>query len=150
MADYSLCEETLNLFHLYHAHSPHADINKYFECFSPQGRFLGTDSKESWTIEEFRVYSEPFFNNKQQSAPFLPVQGSRKFISYPIGSLTPNIVTFDEILQCEGVKTQARGNGSLIWDQEKNKWLVFLYHLSIPVPNEVADRVCAVTRTASK
>jgi hypothetical protein len=60
------------------------------------------------------------------------------------------VVAFDEILECEGMKTQARGTGSLVWDQEQNKWLIFLYHLSIPVPNEVADRVCTLTRSAIK
>lgn len=150
---YSECEITLNLLHSYHAHAPGADINKYFDCFSPQGRFLGTDKNENWSIEDFRKYSEPFFNNKQ-AAPFVPLQGSRKFTSFPIISSTstnkPIVVTFDEILECEGMKTQARGTGSLIWDEEKNKWLIFLYHLSIPVPNEIADQVCNLTRNVNR
>jgi hypothetical protein len=145
---YKNCAVTLDLLHSCHAHAPGADIEKYFACFSQQGRFLGTDGTESWTIDDFRRYSEPFFGGGGQTAPFAPRSGSRKFTSFPPNS--PMVVAFDEILECEGMKTQARGTGSLVWDQEQNKWLIFLYHLSIPVPNEVADRVCTLTRSAIK
>jgi hypothetical protein len=143
------CDLALDSLHSYHAHGPEANIDKYFACFSPQGRFLGTDGKESWSVEDFRRYSEPFFNGPR-AAPFVPRPGSRKFVSFPPNSPTPIVVAFDEILECEGMKGQARGNGSLVWDQDQQKWLVFLYHLSIPVPNEIAERVCAITRSARK
>lgn len=143
------CESTLNSLHSYHAHAPGADIDKYFACFSPQGRFLGTDGSESWSIDDFRKYSEPFFQG-QQTTPFVPKPGSRKFNAFPSNSPNPMIVAFDEILECEGMKAQARGTGSLVWDSDQDKWLVFLYHLSIPVPNEIAERVCVLTRSAQK
>jgi hypothetical protein len=145
---YENCAATLDSLHSSHAHAPGADIHKYFACFSPQGRFLGTDGTESWSIEDFRRYSEPFFGAGGQTAHFAPRSGSRKFTCYPPSS--PVVVAFDEVLECEGVKTQARGTGSLVWDQEQQKWLIFLYHLSIPVPNELVDRVCALTRSAKR
>ena len=147
--DYSKCAEALDFLHLYHAHAETADIEKYFDCFAINGRFLGTDSTECWTIEEFKRYSEPFFSDKH-TAPFTLVEGSRKFTSFPMNSLTPIVVAFDEILECKGVtNAQARGTGSLIWNHEKNKWVIFLYHLSIPVPNDIARQVCSLTQSIS-
>ncbi len=141
-------EEALNNLHSFHAHAPGADIQKYFECFSPQARFFGTDGTENWSIADFRTYSEPFFQG-EKSAPFIPISGSRKFAAYPPEAEIPTVVVFDEILACSGMKTQARGTGSLVWDQTNQKWLIFLYHLSIPVPNDVASRVCALTRSVA-
>lgn len=146
------CEETLNLLHSYYAHSPGADIDKYFSCFSSQGRFLGTDGTESWSMEDYRRYLEPFFSPEQKVAylPYVPKADSRKFNAFPANSPNPSIVAFDELLEIEGIKAQARGTGSLIWNSDQNKWLIFSYHLSIPVPNEIARRVCDLTRSGQK
>jgi len=38
-----------------------ADLEGYFELFTPEAVFLGTDPGERWSVEEFRAYAEPLF-----------------------------------------------------------------------------------------
>jgi hypothetical protein len=44
---------------------------------------------------------------------------------------------FDELLLSDVFGT-CRGSGSLVYDREARAWLVASYHLTFPVPNDVA------------
>ena len=140
--------QVLNTLHAHHAHAKNADIEKYFACFAADGQSLGTASDESWSIPEYRDYMNPFFTAGQRAAAFVPKPNSRKFTCYP--PQNPNCVTFDEILECQGMNIEARGTGCLVLDTESGKWLVMLYHLNLPIPNDITDSVCKILRKGSK
>ena len=143
-----LVTAVLDSLHLHHAHAKEANIDKYFECFSPHAQFLGTASDESWSMAEYREYMTPIYKLSNIAAQFLPKEGCRKFGYYPSIEY-PEYVTFDEILECQGQNIQVRGTGALAFDPDSRKWLIVLYHLNVPIPNDVANEVCHVIKRHS-
>ncbi|MFN3537833.1 MAG: nuclear transport factor 2 family protein, partial [Brevundimonas sp.] len=39
-----------------------ADGDAYFDLYTPDARFIGTDAEERWSLEAFRAYAEPHFS----------------------------------------------------------------------------------------
>ncbi len=50
--------------------------------------------------------------------------------------------TFDEILTSISFPCTCRGSGSLVYNPEHSCWLIVLYHLTFPVPNDLASDIC--------
>ncbi len=73
-----------------------ANLSEYFGCFSSNGRFLGTDATENWTVEEFYSFSKPHFDGGK-GWTYIPRPSSRKISiqSAPDGS--PVFASFDEV-----------------------------------------------------
>lgn len=125
--------ELLDLFHL---SAIKCDLKTYFGCFDTNGRFIGTDSKENWHVNEFYDYAKPYFM-KNQGWSYKLIQGSRKIDYFPtIGDKL--FCVFDELLLNDTFGT-CRGTGSLINIQ--GYWLIAAYHLSFPIPNEMAHDI---------
>ncbi|MGE3167107.1 MAG: nuclear transport factor 2 family protein [Planctomycetota bacterium] len=38
-----------------------ADANRYFDCFTPDAEFVGTDASERWSVDAFRRWSAQYF-----------------------------------------------------------------------------------------
>lgn len=142
----------------FHEGAATADMSKYFGCFSSvKSRFLGTDASENWTAEEFFRYAYPHFKCGK-GWTYVPRRDSRKIdiiyneavesqVSLPSNpSLEGNVfgafATFDELLDNSAFGT-CRGSGSLIFSAQRNTWLIVAYHLSFPVPNDVAKDICS-------
>jgi hypothetical protein len=126
-------EKTLNQFH---EAAAKAEGKTYFGLFAPEGVFIGTDASERWTVEEFRKYAEPHFS-KGKGWTYLPKQ---RHVHFAPGE---EIAWFDEILESASYGV-CRGTGVL--RKIGGAWKISQYHLTIPVPNELANKVVKMIR----
>jgi ketosteroid isomerase-like protein len=124
----------------FHAAASHADGAAYFALFAPEGVFIGTDARERWTLDQFRAYALPYFA-KGHGWTYVP--RIRHVQLSPAG----DVAWFDEILdnQKYGV---CRGSGVL--RRAGRTWLICQYHLTIPIPNELAGNVVELIREGAR
>lgn len=108
-----------------HSHAAKADWPAYFALYTDNAVFLGTAAEERWGMEEFRRYATPTKGWDYQPR-------SRYFIEQG------DTLLFDEILYNDKYGT-SRGTGALV--KTDKGWQVLQYHLSFPVPNDVAKEV---------
>lgn len=108
----------------FHAAAAEGDWQVYFNYFSADAVFLGTDKTERWPKAEFQSYAS----------------GSDGWVYHPLQrhiNLTPdgNSAWFDELLDSVSYG-DARGTGVLIKTSEG--WKISQYHLTFPIPNPLA------------
>ena len=115
----------------FHQAASQADGERYFGYFAPNGVFLGTDINERWNVEQFKAYAMPYFS-KGKGWTYRPV--SRKIYISEDG----NTAWFDEILDNDNFG-KTRGSGVLVKAGEQ--WKVAQYHLTLPVPNSLIEKV---------
>jgi hypothetical protein len=111
----------------FHAAASAADGARYFAHFASDGVFLGTDASERWTVEQFRAYATPHFDAGEgwtYVATERHVDVDREY------------AWFDELLD-NAKYGVARGTGVL--RREGGAWKVVQYHLTFPIPNDLAD-----------
>ena len=116
-----------------HAAAARADGQAYFELFTPDARFIGTDADERWTLTEFRAYAEPYFA-RGQGWTYAPVE--RTVTLAPIQCMC--IAWFDEVLDSKSYGV-TRGSGVL--RKTRSGWKIEQYVLSFAVPNDRARAV---------
>lgn len=115
-----------------HAAASRADGERYFALFAPGGVFLGTDASERWELPEFRAYASARFERGEGWT--YRVTGRRVYLD-----AHRRTAWFDESLHnakygtCRGTGVLVRGSGG--------PWRIAQYHLTIPVPNELAADV---------
>jgi hypothetical protein len=134
-----------NLLDRFHDSAARSNFEEYFNCFSPNGCFVGTDATEYWTVEEFKLYCEPHFRSPSAWI-YLPISGKRTL--FPFSSSTaasasspPVMASFDELLQSKSMNCDVRGTGTVVWNTDKQKWEILSYYLSFPIPDAVGSRV---------
>ena len=108
----------------YHEAASRGDWDNYFALMSDDGVFLGTDAEERWPKEVFREYA-----GDRSGWDYRSVERHVTFT--PDG----NSAWFDEIVDCESYGT-SRGTGVLI--KTPDGWKISQYHLTFPIPNELA------------
>lgn len=121
-------EDVLNDFH---DAASKADFKRYFSHWTDSSVFLGTDSWERWTGQEFRDFAKPYFDQgqgwtytvKERHADFSP---------------DGNVAWFDEMLENAKLGT-CRGSGVLV--KTGDDWKIMQYNLSMPIPNEMIEGV---------
>ena len=111
----------------YHAAAAAGDWDTYFDLMSDDAVFIGTDASERWVKQDFRAYAL----NRSGWA----YDSVARHVN-----LTPDGMSawFDEILDSLTYGT-SRGTGVLIRTNEG--WKVSQYHLTFPIPNELAAQV---------
>lgn len=115
----------------FHQAASRAAFDEYFGLFAPDGVFLGTDAGERWTLEQFKAYAKPHFD-KGRGWTYTKVE---RHINV---SADDRHASFDELLdnaqlgRCRGTGVLRRVDGA---------WKIEQYHLTIPVPNELAAEV---------
>jgi len=114
-----------------HERASTADYEGYFSLYAPGATFIGTDAGEVWTVEAFKAYAKPHFD-KGTGWTYLPRDRNVYF------SPDENVAWFDELLDNEKLG-ETRGTGVLI--KAGALWKVSQYHLTIPIPNELASDV---------
>lgn len=124
----------------FHDAAAKADFERYFGLFAPEGVFIGTDASERWTLEEFKAYAKPHFD-KGKAWTYRP--RDRHVDLSPDGKMA----WFDEMLDHDKYGV-CRGTGVL--RKVGDKWRVSQYHLTVPVPNELMDRVVKMIKGAEK
>lgn len=125
-----------------HHNASVADEDAYFALFAPDGVFFGTDATERWTVEEFRAYAHPYFSaGRGWTYGLRP--GTRNIAFDPSGT----VAWFDEILDNANYG-ETRGTGVL--RRIGGEWKIAQYHLTIPVPNALADTLVAMIRAQER
>lgn len=120
----------------FHQAASRADGAAYFECFTEEAQFIGTDAGETWSLSEFKAFCTPYFS-QGKGWTYLPTE--REVHYGPNG----NIAWFVEMLDNKAYG-QCRGTGVCIL--EDGRWKIAQYHLTIPIPNGIAKDVVAMIR----
>lgn len=116
-----------------HAAAGAADGAAYFSTFTPDARFIGTDTTERWSLAQFRAYAEPFFA-RGRGWTYTP--RDRTITVAPIDCRC--IAWFDEVLD-NASYGEVRGSGVLRLTDDG--WKIEQYVLSFAVPNDRANQV---------
>jgi len=112
-----------------HRAASKAETETYFNLFTEDAVFIGTDVNEFWSIEQFKAFAKPYFD-KGKGWTYLLKNRNIYF------SKSGDSAWFHEILFNESYGT-TRGTGVLSNDKETG-WRISQYHLTIPIPNDLA------------
>ena len=126
-------ERTLDAFH---EAASRADGEAYFDLMTKDAVYIGTDATERWSLAEFRAFAEPYFA-KGRGWTYVPTK--REIVIGPAGATA----WFHELLENTSYGT-TRGTGVLVRDGDQ--WKIAQYHLTIPVPNDLAKEVVEMIR----
>lgn len=114
----------------FHAAAARADGQAYFDLFTPDAVFIGTDASERWGVEAFKASAAPLFA-KGKGWVYHP--RSRHVTIAPVPCRC--VAWFDELLDSDSYGT-SRGTGVLV--KAKGRWKVAQYALTFPIPNDLA------------
>lgn len=131
-----VCSNPTELLDKFHKAAETGNLRQYFGSFHPEGRFLGTDASENWHVNDFYDFSKVYFL-RGSAWTYIPIASTRKFTYFP-SEESPILCTFDELLESESFLATSRGSGTLVFDSVKGGWLIAQYHLSFPIPNDLA------------
>ncbi|CAN5529247.1 hypothetical protein BH09PLA1_BH09PLA1_27930 [soil metagenome] len=120
----------------FHAAAARADETAFFDCFAPDGVFIGTDATERWDLVAFRAFAHPYF---AQGKGWTYKPTARHITIAPTG----DVAWFDEMLHSDSYGT-CRGSGVLRFIN--GQWKIAQYILSIPLPNSLAKSVVEMIR----
>ena len=120
----------------FHAAASEAAEERYFSHFAASGVFFGTDATERWTRDEFRVYVHPYFS-QGKGWTYHPRD------RHVAISANGDTAWFDEMLDNDKYG-ECRGTGVL--QRYDGEWKIEQYHLTIPIPNELAADFVAKIR----
>jgi len=124
-------KQTINeLLNSWHKAAVDVDQQAYFDFIDDDGIYIGTDSTEIWTKQEFFDWSTPHFE-KGKTWDF---KANSRNIYF---STDKNVAWFDELVT--NGKITLRGSGVL--EKKDNVWKIKHYVLSLPVPNEKFNAV---------
>ena len=101
-----------------------ADWDRYFNLYTDDAIFLGTDVSERWTMDVFRRYAAPtkgwVYTKRERHMAITPDK---------------NTIWFDEVLDSKSYGT-SQGSGLLV--RTGAGWRIAQYHLTFPMPNDLA------------
>lgn len=127
-----------------HASAARADGAVYFNLFTSDARYVGTDASEHWTVARFRAYAEPYFSRGRGWTYGVDAR------TITVADIACRCVAwFEERLHNAGYG-ETRGSGVLRLTD--GGWKIEQYVLSFAVPNETAGpvvRVIAAYRAAA-
>ena len=121
-----------------HLDAHKGNFESYFDRYSTDAVFLGTDKTERWTIEEFKAYAKPAFSDGH---------GWTYEVIERNWEGDGNTRWFDEILLNEKLG-HCRGTG--VVELINGEWKISHYALTMLVPNSIAAKVGALTLEADK
>ena len=121
-----------------HLDAHKGNFESYFDRYSADAVFLGTDKTERWTIEDFKAYAKPAFSDGH---------GWTYAVIERNWEGDGNTRWFDEILLNEKLG-HCRGTG--VVELINGEWKISHYALTMLVPNSIAAKVGALTLEADK
>ncbi|NVJ60506.1 MAG: nuclear transport factor 2 family protein [Gammaproteobacteria bacterium] len=123
-----------------HRYAASAEGEKYFSLFTENALYIGTDVSETWSIDEFKQFAAPYFN---QGKGWLYTVKSRTITL----SQNQGYAWFVEVLDNEKYGV-SRGTGVLV--NSHGKWRIAQYHLTFPIPNSLAESITQQIKSAAK
>jgi len=117
----------------FHEAASKADWSTYFGLMSEDAIFLGTDASERWSKSVFRNYAS-------KTKGWIYALHERHINFTPDG----NSAWFDELLYNDKYGT-SRGTGILI--RTRSGWKISQYHLTFPLPNDLAAGITQQIQT---
>jgi ketosteroid isomerase-like protein len=124
----------------FHAAAAKADEAAYFALIADNGVFLGTDATERWDKAAFQAFAHPHFASGK-GWTFTPRD---RHVDLARGG---TVAWFDELLD-SATYGECRGTGVL--EKTAGGWKITQYHLTIPMPNDLAKEFVARIRAAGK
>ncbi|MBL6963839.1 MAG: nuclear transport factor 2 family protein [Bacteroidetes bacterium] len=125
--------ELSSLIDQWHQAAAVADETTYFNFLANQGVFIGTDSSENWTKEEFQTWAKPYFDRGKAWT----LKANSRNVYLHRGN---EMAWFDELLFTKSGPW--RGSGVLV--KENGNWKIMHYVLSLTIPNEKMKAVNAL------
>ena len=121
-----------------HQDAHEGNFKSYFDRYTSDAIFLGTDKTERWTIEEFKKYAKPAFADGH---------GWTYTVVERNWEGEGNTRWFDEILLNEKLG-HCRGTG--VVEFKDGQWKIAHYALTMLIPNEIAADVGSQTKEVDK
>ncbi|MDO5509851.1 MAG: nuclear transport factor 2 family protein [Weeksellaceae bacterium] len=122
-------EKRINaLLNAWHQAAAEADENTFFNTFTQDGIYIGTDATELWTAPQLANWSAQYFE-RESAWDFKPYDRNIYF------SHKGDIAWFDELLETWMGTCRASG----VLEKQGKVWRLKHYHLAIAVPNEVVE-----------
>ena len=114
----------------YHLAAKQADADAYFDMLAPDAIVFGTDAAERWNVAGLKAYTKGLFEAGGWDL---------KLVQRNV-SVGPNqqVGWFDELLDNDTFG-QMRATGVVI--NHADSWKIAQYHLTIPIPNQLAGSV---------
>lgn len=119
-----------------HARAAAADFDGYFDLYTDNAVFLGTDALERWPVAEFRAYTRDRFATGV-GWTYEPVERHL--------ARSGDVIWFDELLEGQALGP-CRGTGVLL--RQDGRWRIAHYSLTVLVPNEIVEDVVAQGKAA--
>jgi ketosteroid isomerase-like protein len=110
-----------------------ADYKTYFNFYTEDAIFTGTDATERWDKPAFMAWAKPIFD-KGHAWDFSALERHIYFDS------TGHLAWFDELLNTQ--MKICRGSGVVV--KQGNDWKVKQYILSTTIPNEQLDSIIKI------
>ena len=124
----------------FHEAASEHDFSSYFGLMSSDAVFIGTDASERWDLAAFRAYVKPHFDQGRGWT----YKAKERHITLAKGG---SFAWFDEILENAKYGT-CRGTGVLV--KSGKDWKISQYHLTIPVPNGLAETLVKLIKDQEK
>lgn len=128
-----------------HRDAASANFDPYFDRFTEDAVFLGTDRLERWSVPDFKAYAKPYFDAGRgwtYTVRERHVMGADTTNDHDEAALG-TIRWFDEVLWNEKYG-HCRGTGSVI--KTTQGWRIAHYSLTFLIPNDVAAEVTQIAR----
>jgi len=114
----------------FHKAAATGSYENYFDRYTKDAVFLGTDKSERWLVNEFKVYAKPAF--EKGGWRYEMVERHVMFDE------SRTVAWFDEVLDNASFG-KCRGTGVLIMSD--GQWRVAHYSLTLLIPNNIAHAV---------
>jgi hypothetical protein len=119
-----------------HQDAHEGNFQTYFDRYTPDAVFLGTDKSERWTIDQFKAYAGPAFEDGH---------GWTYSVKERNWEGDGNTRWFDEVLLNDKLG-HCRGTG--VVELIDGEWKIAHYALTMLVPNDIAAEVGTQTQRA--
>ncbi len=131
LSDTATCKKQIALMlDSFNLAAANADYKQYFNFFTDDAIFIGTDATEYWNKKSFMIWAKPFFDQKQ-TWNFKSISRNIYF------GKCSDIAWFDELLNTP--MKICRGSGVVV--KQNKQWKVQQYVLSATIPNSQMDAV---------
>jgi ketosteroid isomerase-like protein len=110
-----------------------ADFKTYFDFYTPDAIFAGTDATERWDKKAFMAWAKPIFD-KGHAWNFTALERNIYF------DHDGRIAWFDELLNTQ--MKICRGSGVLV--KQGSDWKIQQYILSTTIPNKQLDSIIKI------